>query len=71
MPRSVVSSGERFEEVLDLLNCFDRWVICGGFAGEPAADRIDAPCATSRIARQAASSATSSFPLPRGSGRDG
>src|SRR4029077_4008473 len=32
---------ERFEEVLDLLNRFDWWVICGGFADEPAADRTD------------------------------
>src|SRR4030095_16543357 len=32
---------ERFEEVLDLLDRFVRRVVCDGFAGEPAADRID------------------------------
>src|SRR4029453_10174539 len=32
---------ERFEEVFDLLDPFDRRIVCDGFAGEPAADRID------------------------------
>src|SRR5262245_62112121 len=33
--------GERFEEVLDLLDSFDRRVVLDGFTGEPAADCID------------------------------
>src|SRR5262249_19223961 len=33
--------GERFEEVLDLLDLFDGRVVLDGFTGEPAADCID------------------------------
>src|SRR5215470_11866454 len=39
--------GERFEEVLDLLDLFDGRVVLDGFTGEPAADRVD--CATSNL----------------------
>src|SRR5262249_472973 len=33
--------GERFEEVLDLLDSFDRRLVLDRFAGEPATDCID------------------------------
>src|SRR5215831_19280365 len=33
--------GERFEEVLDLLDLFDGRVVLDGFTGEPAADCVD------------------------------
>ena len=33
--------GERFEEVLDLLDRFDRRVVLDGFTGEPPADCVD------------------------------
>ena len=33
--------GERFEEVLNVLDRFDRRVVLDGFTGEPAADWVD------------------------------
>jgi len=35
--------GERFEEVLSLVDRFERWLVLDGFTGEPAADCIKRP----------------------------